>query len=975
MKKNRFGSAVLLVTATLACISPAVDTALHNPADPQMGINFTHLMDWSPEYPFVNLLHNARPWTSIGNTWDDGRAIDEDENGYVKSLIPAEGTNKAQAVTTLIGTGGAAYPSGDYLFLFDGQAATTNIYFTVGATNVTVLGAGRWLVKCNSLNGDKAINMELKSIPDTNNYPRNMRLIMPGYHNYTNALDTNQVFTTAFLNRWQEFGVIRFLNWMKTNGSTVSNWAGRTPPGYLFYTKDSGAPYEMLIDLCNLTGANPWFTIPHLADDSFVTNFAALVKERLDTNLAVYVEYSNETWNGVFWQQRNYVNARGLEIWPELSNETWQAGQNWYGLRSAQIHSLCTNVFGGHDRIVRVVQGQAGGSGISEDMFAANPGLASNLDAYAVAPYIGMNVSSTSSGNTPTLAEFEVMDVDDIIDWMLTKTLPDDVFPSRMEQSYEFAQSNNLPLVTYEGGQSLTLKADTDYANTHGWKVAAVNQHPRMADVYMQYFRHWTQMGGGLFNVYSSSTEYITNGAWVMAFGKFWADDQPNDESPKYNALLYSGFLNATDEPRLMVNTNWITAPEGATGQFQLKLSSAPASAVTVAVSSAFGDTHITVDTPEIIFSTSDWDTWKPVTVFAEEDSDYNRLPAEETVIPRCDGTAVLRVRADGITDAGVIVYEDDNDFDPESSVPWSETFENDSTNSGTIGPLGGQRGWSASSTGAVVQASTAYNSTQAAELNDVRISRSFVDGQTSVWARLYLRPVYGQTNAGVTTASAAFWVGGTGQIMAYSNSTIVALPVAVAENVWSEFIVHLDYTAQRWSLRVNGTNVAGSLAFHSVKSGFQSLEIAQDDSGTAYADAIALSQTELTSDFQAPDSDGDTLPDWWETQYFGGATNASAGATASNGINTVLQCYIAGLNPTDADSLFDLHTFRPLSSANAFRWDGITGRLYSVYWSSNLLSGFELLQSNIAWTVNAYTDTVHGTASQGFYKVKVELQ
>ncbi len=936
-----------------------------------MGINFTHLMDWSAEYAFVNIMHNARPWTSLGNGWGDGRAIDEDESGYVRSLIPAEGTNKAQTVITLIGTGKARYPTGDYLFLFDGQAATTNIYFTQGASNVTALGTGRWLVQCDSLDGSKAIQMEIKTIPDTNNYPRNIRLIMPGYHNYTNQLDTNQVFAAEFLDRWQNFQVFRFMNWMKTNGSIVSNWAGRTPHGYLFYTKDSGTPYEVLIDLCNLTGANPWFTLPHVADDDYVTNFAVLVKSRLDTNLFPYIEYSNESWNGIF-PQNAYVQEKGVEMWPELAAEPWQAGQNWYGMRSMQVHAIFTNVYGGHEHLVRVAQGQASGPGIATKMMAANPGLASNLDAYAIAPYIEMNVSSTSSGDTPTLDEFAEMDVDDILDWMITKTLPDVIVP-RMQSNYTFAQSNGLPLIAYEGGQSITLKASTGYANSNGWKVAEANKDPRMADLYMRYFKAWENTGCGLFTAYSSSTGYSTNGAWVMAFGAFWDNQQPNDESPKYNALLYSGLLNATNEPRFVVTTNWVTAAEGDTGSFQIKLSSSPSASTTVTVSRLLGDTNVTVNSPTLVFNSSNWSNWQTVTLSASEDADY-RIAGTGT-LQRCNGTAIVRCKANGLTDAGVVVYEDDNDFDPEYSLPWSETFENDGTNAGTIGPLGGQRGWTASSTGAVVQAATAYNSAQAAALNDVRISRTFTDGQTGIWVRLYLRPVYGQTNAGVTTASAAFWPGTNGQMMAYSNSTVVALPVAVAANVWSEFLVHLDYATQRWSLMVNGTNAASSLAFHSVKSSFQTLEIAQDDSGTSYADAIALSQTELTSDFQAPDSDGDTLPDWWETQYFGGATNATAGAAASNGVNTVLQCYIAGLNPTDAGSLFRLHTVCLLPPANAFQWDGVDGRLYSVYWSSNLLNGFELLQSNIAWTASAYTDTVHGTAAQGFYKINVELQ
>ena len=52
-------------------------------------------------------------------------------------------------------------------------------------------------------------------------------------------------------------------------------------------------------------------------------------------------------------------------------------------------------------------------------------------------------------------------------------------------------------------------------------------------------------------------------------------------------------------------------------------------------------------------------------------------------------------------------------------------------------------------------------------------------------------------------------------------------------------------------------------------------------------------------------DSDGDRLPDWWEQQHFGAPTAGEPGNMAANGINTVLQAYIADLDPHDPDDVF----------------------------------------------------------------------
>jgi len=103
--------------------------------------------------------------------------------------------------------------------------------------------------------------------------------------------------------------------------------------------------------------------------------------------------------------------------------------------------------------------------------------------------------------------------------------------------------------------------------------------------------------------------------------------------------------------------------------------------------------------------------------------------------------------------------------------------------------------------------------------------------------------------------------------------------------------------------------------------------------------------------------------------------TNANPTATASNGVNTVRDCYIAGLNPVDPNAAFLISDLSPLTSENILHWQNVSGRVYSVWWSSNLLDGFQALESNIPWTAVPYTDTNHNEDVQGFYKIEVELE
>jgi hypothetical protein len=115
-------------------------------------------------------------------------------------------------------------------------------------------------------------------------------------------------------------------------------------------------------------------------------------------------------------------------------------------------------------------------------------------------------------------------------------------------------------------------------------------------------------------------------------------------------------------------------------------------------------------------------------------------------------------------------------------------------------------------------------------------------------------------------------------------------------------------------------------------------------------------------------DRDGDNLPDWWEEQYSGGATNTNPSGLCSNGVHTMLQAYIAGLDPTDPDAAF-LTSILP---GRILQWNAVSGRVYSVYWTTNLLSGFQCLESNIPWPQNSFTNP--DIVPCEYYKIDVRL-
>jgi len=69
----------------------------------------------------------------------------------------------------------------------------------------------------------------------------------------------------------------------------------------------------------------------------------------------------------------------------------------------------------------------------------------------------------------------------------------------------------------------------------------------------------------------------------------------------------------------------------------------------------------------------------------------------------------------------------------------------------------------------------------------------------------------------------------------------------------------------------------------------------------------------------------------------------------------------------------------KPATTTNVIlSWPSITNRYYDILWTTNLMAGtngFSVIASNLPGTpaVNVYTDTVHGSRSHGFYRIRAK--
>ncbi|OVE81163.1 hypothetical protein BVY03_04555 [bacterium K02(2017)] len=538
----------------------ATDVNNQNNNSTPIGTNLGDINDYSGVWPYVNAFKHSRTWISGENygCWDCGPALDLDANGWIRSLAP---NNVAR---TIIYSGlPGRYPSGQYTILYDGEGQLE--YWGGGPQiNNIVRSAGRDVVQVDSLQGDFFINL-IQTNPS--NYMRNIRVIVPGgscaadqFKYCENDLacgesDTCQIFNESanpqtfhptFLNDNKSYTVLRYMDWMHTNFSEIRNLSDYSQMTDAQW--NNGAPIEIMVELANVLQADPWFTIPHLATNEFVQEFATRVLANLNLNRKIYIEYSNEVWNGIFSQnldvarlgcQRygdlqagcdqdaNPQNGIYCESYPwPLWNETCNtAGNRYFSDRTVEIGDIFTQVFGGSTRLVKVLASQIGFEWLHTQYLEWNDTY-QKIDVLATAPYFGGGY-----GGDAAVANW---DVDRLIADIYQNALPEAI--GYIEIDTQFLQNNypQIDLISYEGGQHLAGLNGLENNEAMTNLFIATNRDLRMHAIYTEYLNAWKNLGGGLFTHFTNALVPSKWGSW----GALEYQGQDISEAPKHRAIM-----------------------------------------------------------------------------------------------------------------------------------------------------------------------------------------------------------------------------------------------------------------------------------------------------------------------------------------------------------------------------------------------------------------------------------------------------
>ncbi len=485
-----------------------------------LGINLDEFKDWNPAWVYTDAIKAARPFTPQLTykllPWNTGDVLAIDAQGW-----PLPGPNQA-AGTILFTHMNGKYPGGIYDVMYDGQG-----YMKVGLDakllESVAPGHSRYLV---TPSGD-GIQLKIFS-SDPSDPIRNIRVIMPGFA----ASYTTQLFHPEFLEAIEPFGVLRMMQWQNTNFSTLEHWADRPTPDYFSQATSKGVCVEYMVALANTAHKSVWFCMPHLATDDFVRQFARYVAQNMDPDLPVYVEYSNEVWNGSFpsyWYAVSQALAAGM---PGFSD--FDKALKWYSQRSLEVFQIWREeleaVSGAawQDRIVRVLAAQHANSYTSEVILDHN--FAYNAcDALAVAPYFGFGVGQ---GTPAEVAATVAKPINQLLAELDSEI--EGSFAQRVADNLQVAASRGLPLIAYEGGQHLVAPGGFFADQPLTKKLIELNRDPGMYALYESMLEIWSNAGAGLMMPYSFTGSYTVFGSW----GHLEYVGQPLSSAHKMRAVL-----------------------------------------------------------------------------------------------------------------------------------------------------------------------------------------------------------------------------------------------------------------------------------------------------------------------------------------------------------------------------------------------------------------------------------------------------
>jgi hypothetical protein len=528
---------------------------------PSLAMGLNGIADWSTQQPFIDVMKTARAWIGhLPGQWGGWSADDLHKGGYLdENGWPLRIPDALASIETLILTDQPVQgvsTAGRYRLTYEGRG---RIELTGRVQQLRRRPGEIWFTYTP---GEGLVGIEIRRTDPrkTGNYIRNIVVVkeenIPLYQ-------VGELFNPLWLDRIRDLRSVRFMDWMFTNGSTIRKWSDRPKPAYYTYG-ETGVPVEIMVALANEIGADPWFNMPHMADENYNRRFAQYVVQHLNPQLKTYVEYSNELWNFMF-PQAQWSLKRAEKRWG--SSAGGDAWLQFAALRAARAMDIWSNVYGvrAKTRLVRVVATHTDWPGLEEAILQAplvvaegNPAPVGSFDAYAVTGYFGFDLGTDDLA--PAVLEWiaqsrktaERRGRNDGLGGQALKTfIANHKYDAASRKAAEniregslnhlltealpyqagVARDNGLMLVMYEGGTHVVGTGEWASNDRLGAFFEHFNYTKRMAGLYNELLTGWKNVGGTLFNAF-------VDVAPASKWGSWGALRYLDDTNPRWNALM-----------------------------------------------------------------------------------------------------------------------------------------------------------------------------------------------------------------------------------------------------------------------------------------------------------------------------------------------------------------------------------------------------------------------------------------------------
>lgn len=377
-------------------------------------------------------------------------------------------------------------------------------------------------------------------------------------------------FNPQYLEFLKPYSTLRFMDWLRMNGSPIKTWAERKLPTEL-QTGVRGVALEYVAEIANMTGKDVWVNVPMLADANYAKQMAWLLKDRLDPKLKIYVELSNEIWNTAFgFSQGNEnhelakaeVAAGAVDLCMgdcSTDTNTWYWARRRVAKKTLELSKIYREVFGDAamgSRIRVILAGHAADHSkiraavMYLEKYVGKDEIKKHIYGLSIAPYFAtkdhlLTVTTPATPGDPTAVPpipptpaktTTTLKPDATIDTVINgsqnsvNSLHTKYWTFRKDwdgksqdvNHFEYAKYYGLKLTLYECGQHLDNKVGADL-------VKSAKLDPKFKTLYKDYFtKYFLSNPGGL------ALQFADVGQWNPGFG---ATYDLKVETPQTQAL------------------------------------------------------------------------------------------------------------------------------------------------------------------------------------------------------------------------------------------------------------------------------------------------------------------------------------------------------------------------------------------------------------------------------------------------------